>query len=79
MLETPEDETSPGEDGNLPDANLNSGKNAGWRKELLSKFRLWEYFSETSSCLFLAEGLELIPPSCPPRRLQPLLLASSSS
>lgn len=29
MLETPEDETSPGEDGNLPDANLNSGKNAG--------------------------------------------------
>lgn len=28
MLETPEDETSPGDDGDSPDANPNSGKNA---------------------------------------------------
>lgn len=28
MLETPEDETSPGDDGNSPEANPNSGKNA---------------------------------------------------
>lgn len=37
MLETPEDETPSGDDGNSPDANPNSGKNAGGERNYCLK------------------------------------------
>lgn len=44
-----------------------SGKRASGREELWSKIRLWECFSETSSCPpFLYEGPSSFPPSCQP-------------
>lgn len=67
MLETPEDETSPGDGGNSPDANPNPGKNAGGERNYCLKLS----FGNISVKLLLPAFFLLrawrwfLPPACP--------------
>lgn len=67
VLETPESETSPGDDGNSPDANPNSGKNADRERSYCLKLGFGNIsVKHLLPALFLLRAWRwFLPPACP--------------
>lgn len=66
MLETPEDETSPGNDGNSPEADPNSAKNAGGERNYCLKLGFGNISVKLLPDLSLLRAwCWFLPPACP--------------